>query len=307
MGNKYFFMYEQNGQVKNIDFLKNYQDITEIDELTFHYQKEDFIQNNSFLKDKNIYIVKVQFFKNSKEFKVNIYEPLFKVPKAFSPQQYERLYFLLKSRQKKVEQNMRSIQYEDSPIYRTYVTEIITTILQNSQLKFYLARQKSAINPWLKRKLLEIDNKNYLFILDLLKKHLLDYMKLRSILIEYCNFYQQDLPKEKTTDIDNTLFQESIFGFKGNNYITPSEATMLKNTDDEEELANYAKISHILNTPFANEKLEIAYREGGIAKIMHDFDINELYESSIEDLLRLKLITEEEYLAAEKNTKFSLK
>ena len=117
-----------------------------------------------------------------------------------------------------------------------------------------------------------------------------NYKTLRGVLLEYLNYNQAFLLKNNLERIKrvNQMFMSDIYQEEATK---PSKTPSFSLTDIE-----CSKIAFILSNPYENEELGYYYKIGGLEKVFHYMDTNDIYNSSYEDLLRCGIISKEDYI-----------
>ena len=306
MNTKYFLLYDDRNCLKYIDKKPTiYKDISEIDLKTINYSKEEFLKENN-LTNQDLIIAKVTFNKNNNYYNVTLYNPLFQTKNKMSDNRLNQIKKTMLNRLSKVVNKEKEKLLDDTSSYRSLLKSIFDEILADKKIKFSLTSDNNKVNLKVKEKILEMDKKyNFSFAQadDILKS----YMEFRNLLLEYLNYYRQDL-KQDLFVAENYNFPSEVFGYQTSFYINPYDASndIDKKIDEEhieEEFADFQKLIHIKNTPFDDEEIGKIYKINGVKGVMVHFDGNHIYSSTKEDLLRLGLISDEEYLKKEKELK----
>ncbi len=302
MNTKYFLLYENNGYLKFIDNkLIIYKDISEIDLKTFQYCKNDFLTEYN-LKDQNIIIAKITFNKENNYYNVTLYNPLFKLNKNISDNRFNQIQKVMLDRLSKVINKKKVKLLDSTSSYKSLLKSIFDEIITDNEMKYYLTLDNSNIDKKVKEKILEMD-KNYNWSFSKADDILKSYMEFRNLLLEFFNYYCKNLKQDLYVP-ENYLFPSEIFDYQTSFYINSYEASndIDKKLDQEhidQEFNKFQKILQIRNSPFDDEEIGRMYKINGVNGVMKNFDGNRIYSLTKEDLLRLGLITEEEYLKRE--------
>ena len=84
---------------------------------------------------------------------------------------------------------------------------------------------------------------------------------------------------------------------------------MDKNIDDkyfEEDLAVTSKVIEIKKSPFDDEEIGQVFKKYGISEVMNNFDADRIYSATLEDLLRLGIISDNDYLKKSKELNYKI-
>ena len=304
MNTKYFLLCEDNGYLKFIDNYV-YKDISQIDLKTITYSKEQFIKENA-LTSQTIIIAKITLNKQKKYYNVTLYNPLFEPKSKISLNRAEQIQKVMLKRLANVTEHKKEKTLEITSSYRSLLKSIFDEILADEKLKYMLTSKNSKINQKLKEKILEMDN-NYNWSFSKADDILKTYMEFRNLLLDFLNYYCQNLKQDLYLP-ENYFFPSEVFDYQTSFYLSPYDANndLNKNLDQEyidKEFNIFQKIIQIRNSPFDDEEIGKIYKIDGLPGVMKHFDGNRIYSSTKEDLLRLGLIREEEYLKKEKELK----
>ncbi len=309
MNTKYYLLYDDNNYLKFIDNTL-YIDISEIDLKTITYTKEEFIKEilkkqNINLINKTIVIAKITLNKEKDYYNVNLYNPIFQ-NNNINENRLVKIKKVILNRLEKINKNEKIKLLDDDMTYKSLIVNMVDEILSNKNLKEHMIETNSLINKKIKDDIKHEDY-NYNLFLSFINKKLRSYFEFRNFLLEFINYYRQDLKQYFLTS-ENYLLPSEVFGYHSSFFISNYNASldMEKLLDDkihEEESLKYQKIAKIKMSPFDNEEIGTLFRKYGLSYVMEYFDGNYIFSLSKEDLLRLGIISEEEYLKCENELK----
>ena len=309
MNTKYFLLYDDHNYLKFIDEKPTfYKDISEIDLETINYSKEEFLKKYNLTNNNYLIIAKIALNKDKKYYNVTLYNPLFQTKNKMHENRLNQIKKTMLNRLDKVVNKKREKLLDDTPSYRSLLKSIFDEILADKKMKFYLTidDNNKKVNLKVKEKILEMD-KNYNFSFNQADDILKSYMEFRNLLLEFLNYYRQDL-KQDLFVAENYIFPSEVFDYQISFYINPYDASndIDKKIDEElidKEFVDFQKLIQIKNSPFDDEEIGRMYKIDGLPGVMKHFDGNHIYSSTKEDLLRLGIISDEEYLKKEKELK----
>lgn len=309
MNTKYFLLYDDHNYLKFIDEKPTfYKDISEIDLETINYSKEEFLKKYNLTNSNYLIIAKITLNKDKKYYNVTLYNPLFQTKNKMHENRLNQIKKTMLNRLDKVVNKKREKLLDDTPSYRSLLKSIFDEILADKKMKFYLTidDNNKKVNLKVKEKILEMD-KNYNFSFNQADDILKTYMEFRNLLLEFLNYYRQDL-KQDLFVAENYIFPSEVFDYQISFYINPYDASndIDKKIDEElidKEFVDFQKLIQIKNSPFDDEEIGRMYKIDGLPGVMKHFDGNHIYSSTKEDLLRLGLISDDEYLKKEKELK----
>lgn len=216
-------------------------------------------------------------------------------------------------------------QYDDLKYdYNTwhdYVTHLYNKIISDTKIKNYITESVNSIDKKLKERIQTGNEKGVLNILEY-------YLNIRCLTFEYLNKsknLKEDLKQPndiRSIKFDNRIYhssdkkitylnvnEESKKNKKKNDYQyydNDMQKMIVKNVlinskpdikitiEDEEQLS---QIIDALHRPFDNESVGELYRSEGMEGILNTYSIDDLYTKlSMPDQLKLKLITNQDYL-----------
>ncbi len=280
---KYYMLYKTPNECCHV-FLKNpstnsvesyMKDITGYDLITLRYQKEAFL---AFLKTniqtaeeiEDIFLARI----DNPE-KIRIYECLFQPPNL---DVVKTMSIFANERWRKVEKN-ENIVLDKSREYQQFLYRILRNILSNNMFKQFLMRQNSLVtSPYIKQLLNECDTLTKLERnLPRFEDFFAKYKSLRALVLEYIIYYYPD--------IYPYLIEPSL-NRKIDNIFNTSEVTY----------EDYVLLTRIKANPCQNKALQHYYEVGGLEAVFNYMDTNDIYSSTLEDLLRVGILTDDEYL-----------
>ncbi len=290
---KYYLMYFFNGKMNLISHTK-YNDIVQIDNMTFNKTKSEFINSLGYAKDlsnNDLFIVEVKKDSNN-EYIINFHDVLFK-------QNQERLNLTIQKNiliklNDTVNKTVTPMVIDDS-----YLNLLLTKSLSDGKLKKYLISKESIMPFKLKEYFKKLDNFNYLFYYYKFKEKLGNYSDFRKFMTSYIKYYDHDLTRANVPNFDlNVPFNGYIFDLDDNEYYTSYEAFMINNDHEYEQqkLKEITYLDEIKAKPFYDAKINEAYISGGVKEVYHQFDTDYIYSLPDEDLLKLGILTDHEYL-----------
>lgn len=309
MNTKYFLLYDDHNYLKFINEKPTfYKDISEIDLETINYSKEEFLKKYNLTNSNYLIIAKITLNKEKKYYNVTLYNPLFQTKNKMHENRLNQIKKTMLNRLDKVVNKKREKLLDDTPSYRSLLKSIFDEILADKKMKFYLTidDNNKKVNLKVKEKILEMD-KNYNFSFNQADDILKSYMEFRNLLLEFLNYYRQDL-KQDLFVAENYIFPSEVFDYQISFYINPYDASndLDKKIDEElidKEFVDFQKLIQIKNSPFDDEEIGRMYKIDGLPGVLKHFDGNHIYSSTKEDLLRLGIISDEEYLKKEKELK----
>ena len=310
MNTKFYLLYDDNNCLKFIDNIV-YKDISEIDLKTIMDTKEDFIkeileEKKIDLVDKNIVIAKVTLNKEKDYYNVSLYNPIFQYKSKINENRLAKIKKVILNRLEKVTKKEKIKLLDDNMTFKSLIVKMVEEILSNKNLKEYIIRENSFVNKKIKDDIRNEDC-NYNVLLSFIINKLKSYYEFRNFLFEFIDFYRQDL-NQKLFLVENYLLPSEVFDYQFSFFISNDEASldMDKLLDDkiiEEDSLKYQKFAKIKMSPFDDEEIGMIFRKDGLSYVMEYFDGNRIYSSSKEDLLRLGIISDEEYLKRENELK----
>ena len=163
-----------------------------------------------------------------------------------------------------------------------------------------LFQKNSLINLKIKDYIKEMNGKDYNWLLSKTYDTLKSYMEFRNLLLEFINFYSKDL-KQDFFVVENYNFPSEIFEYQTSFYINPFDASndlkkeIDKNNIDQEFIL-FQKLLQVKNSAFDDEEVGEIFKLESLKGVMEKFDGNRIYSSTKDDLLRLGILSDEEYL-----------
>ncbi len=310
---RFYLLYEEEGKLKFYN-KQDFNDISEIDLLTIDYSKKEFAEMVKYkyqidLKDKKLLIAKINL--NKDNYNISIYNPIFQPDKKINIQKYLKIKYVMLNRFDKVMNKEKIKLLDDSSKFHSLINNFCLEIVNDNDLKRKMADSKSShINLKLKEEILALSGYDYKFHVKNIWKKLRNYMDFRSFLLEYIDYYRNDL-KQELNIAENYLFPSEIFNYNYSFFINPYEANKDKNkTIDkkylEEDIDITLKLIKIKNSPFDDEEIGQVFKKYGINEVMNNFDANRIYSSTLKDLLRLGIINDEDYLNKIKELNFKI-
>ncbi len=310
MNTKFYLLYDDNNCLKFIDNIV-YKDISEIDLKTIMDTKEDFIkeileEKKIDLVDKNIVIAKVTLNKEKDYYNVSLYNPIFQYKSKINENRLAKIKKVILNRLEKVTKKEKIKLLDDNMTFKSLIVKMVEEILSNKNLKEYIIRENSFVNKKIKDDIRNEDC-NYNVLLSFIINKLKSYYEFRNFLFEFIDFYRQDL-NQKLFLVENYLLPSEVFDYQFSFFISNDEASldMDKLLDDkiiEEDSLKYQKFAKIKMSPFDDEEIGMIFRKDGLSYVMEYFDGNRIYSSSKEDLLRIGIISDEEYLKRDNELK----
>ena len=310
MNTKYYLLYDDNNYLRFIDN-KIYSDISEIDLKTIKYNKEDFIKEilekqNIDLIDKNIVIAKITLNKEKNYYNVNLYNPIFQYNPKINENRLIKIKKVMLNRLEKVTKKEKIKLLDDNMTFKSLIVNMVEEILSNKDLKEHMINDNSLVNKKIKDDI-KFEDCNYNVLISFINKKLRLYSEFRNFLLEFIDFYRQDL-KQNLLVSENYLLPSEVFGYQFSFFISNADASldMDKLLDDkilEEDSLKYQKILKIKMSSFDDEEIGMVYKIEGLPGVMKHFDGNRIYSLTKEDLLRLGIMSEEEYLRRENELK----
>ncbi len=336
---RYYLILEKKAVCQTVSLQTDYyQDITEIDLWTMKYSKEEFMnllkQNLGLdLESSNLYIMRI-YENKKKEYDIRFYDCIFKTQnilnEAGSANLERKIFLLLEQlamqRMKKT-QNMDNninglkkkvqLHLDNDESFKTITYILLNNDLSNNKKKKVLTRPESIISDNAKGDLLKVQTVTQFngLITQLRKKYFYSYKEIRAWILEYFNFlnHQSVNLKEKNFLRKDYLYPSFLFDYTVPFFLSIYDAThdlhrqyvppILPHEQSELMVLHY--ISSIKRMPIENPTMRKYYLEGGVEMILNEMDANDIYKSSDEDLLRVGLISEDEFL--EKNPNLNLK
>ena len=304
---KFYLLYHDEDKLKHIDNKGlPFNDISEIDLMTIKYNKPDFItyiknNYNIDLNDKDIYIAKVTLNKSDNYYNVTLYNPIFQTNKGLAHNRLVKIESVILNRLDKVVKKEKIKLLDESSQYRSLISSMCEEIVTTRKLQEYMSDENnSKLCLKLRDEISELFGADYNFHVSRIWKNLINYMEFRTFLLEYLSYFHKDL-KQKIMPAENYLLPSELFNYQWPFYISPYDANKDVNKDIEqrymdEESYNLSMISYIKTSPFDDEEIGHIYKKYGLNQVMNYFDANRIYSSSKEDLLRLGIINEEDYI-----------
>lgn len=308
---KFYLLYEDEGKLKFYNKQDTvFNDISEIDLLTIDYSKEGFIKmlNDEYqinIANNNILIAKVTLNKESKSYNISLYNPLFQPSQRINRDKLLKIKYVMLNRLDKIINHEKIKLIDDSSKFHSLINSLCLEILNDKNLKMDMAESKlSSLNLKIKEELVALYGSDYNFHVANIWTMLRSYMDFRNFLLEYINSNCKDL-KQDFTIAENYLFPSEIFDYEYSFYIGPYEASLDNNKmiDENyltEELDTFSKLQEIKRRPFDDEAIGQVFKKYGISEVMNNFEANRIYSSTLEDLLRLGIISDNEYLNRKK-------
>ncbi len=310
MNTKYYLLYDDNNYLRFIDN-KIYSDISEIDLKTIMYNKEDFIKeilekHNINLINKNIIIAKITLNKEKDYYNVSLYNPIFQYNPNINENRLIKIKKIMLNRLEKVTKKEKIKLLDEDMTFKSLIVNMVEEILSNNNLKDHMINDNSFVNKKIKDDI-KNEDRNYSILLSFIIKKLKSYYEFRNFLLEFIDFYRQDL-KQKLFLAENYLLPSEVFDYQYSFFISNADASMDidKKIDQEIEdnkVLKYQKIAKIKMSPFDDEEIGIIYKIEGLPGVMKQFDGNRIYSLTKKDLLRLGIISEDEYLKEENELK----
>ncbi len=270
-----------------------FKDITAIDLETISYTKDEFVKmikenSNIDLTQKNIYVVRSKYNKIKGTYENKFYNGLFKPSKDFNPNFIIYLQNIMQERLAKVENHEKDIRINRSSKFKRFIDEVTSDILCNEDVKNYVTRYNSVVDSKVKEHLLKMYGSDYNFWLDRAIHILESYMKLRGFIVEYLSSFNLDMNRLNLHGEEKYFMPEKISD--DNPFIF-----------DEEEKARY--LSRGYNKPYDNEEVGELVKKYGSEKVLESYDMDSIYDLSLDDLLKLKVISEDYYLERKQTLK----
>ncbi len=274
-------------------------DISFLDLETMLYTKEEYLQKlREQYKDEtitNIFLAKV---KENQVYDMTFYPPLFIINKDDDKNQ--KLYAIVKNRSLKALHKEKSKILDPSSQFRSFIANIMQNIISDDQLKYKLTTYSSSLNLKLKEEILQLQGSDYNWHLSKASIILQSYMEMRKLIMAYFTHYDETLKLPNILP-ENYPIKSSIFNYQTDFYLTLEDVNndpnkLLDYEELEQELKNQAIIENIKKTPFDDPELEKIYEEQGIEGIKQECDGNKIYSATMEDLLRMEIISDREYL-----------
>lgn len=305
---------------QNLMLQEQFKDISLIDLFTMHYSKEEFLKlikhaNSLYVIDEktDFYILRVT---NSKKdfFNFHTYELIYNysLPDNLTDLKAKIYSGLAKLAQERynnvVHIKTRKLNLEDTPFFREYVFRIINNIVSNNASFNYFNYENCAV---LDKRILGrlIDYKP--FKNNLILEDLLSYKKLRGLVVEYLNYlHKNPLNINQIQSRMEYYYPKFLFGLEN----TPGTISILEakrrlaripavpNLMSQDEfkthmsMEDYYLEQKIKMQSFDNSLMEEIFDRGGVEAVMKEMDTNDIYNSSLEDLLRLGILNFDEYL-----------
>ena len=314
---KFYLLVEDENKLQFFDGKATvFNDISEIDLLTIDYSKKEFwdMVKNKYqidLKDKKLLIAKVTLNKERDYYNISLYNPLFQPDKKINMQRYLKIKYVMLNRFDKVMNKERTKLLDDSSKFHSLVNSLCQEIVSYDDLKREMADSKSSkLNLRLKEEVLALYGSDYNFHVANIWTMLKNYMDFRNFLLEYINYYRKDL-KQDFSIAESYLFPSEVFNYDYSFFINPYDASldMDKNIDDkyfEEDLAVTSKLIEIKKSPFDDEEIGQVFKKYGISEVMNNFDADRIYSATLEDLLRLGIISDNDYLKKSKELNYKI-
>ena len=164
--------------------------------------------------------------------------------------------------------------------------------------------KSSNLNLKIKEEILALYGSDYNYHVANIWTMLKNYMDFRNFLLEFINYYRKDL-KQEFSIAENYLFPSEVFNYDYSFFIGPYDASLdiYKNIDEkylEEDLAITSKLIEIKKSAFDDEEIGYVFKKYGISEVMNSFEANRIYSATLEDLLRLGIISDKDYLKKNK-------
>ena len=298
---EYYLLYLDKDQtVKNLNLNEQffYQDITEIDLYTLQYTKEEFLKK--YLPGKQIKDLFIGRLTKNQEYHFSYYECFFidskKSHTSMKATEYMKNFALERLRKTK---ELGKIELNtENPKFIEYLTYLIKQITSNQSFMFSFIHNDNLKDQKLKEYILNYNENKSIF--SYIAYHLKGYKQLRFFSLQYLNILNEikENQFEKNYVRDCYSYQSSIFDFTRDFPITISEASMIQSKDFYPKYLKERNdtVKEIKNSAFDSEEIEYFYQMGGVEYVLNNMDTNRLYNSTEEDLLRLGLLSPEDYL-----------
>ena len=300
MNTKYYLLYEDNNYLKFVDNKPIiYQDISEIDLETINYSKEEFLKNKN-LNNKNIIIAKVILNNDKQYYNITLYNPLFQTPNKLNDIRFNQIKKIILERLANIKEHKKNKSLNKSYDYENLLNGLFQEIITNQEMARTLFQKNSLINLKIKDYIKEMNGKDYNWLLSKTYDTLKSYMEFRNLLLEFINFYSKDL-KQDFFVVENYNFPSEIFEYQTSFYINPFDASndlkkeINKNNIDQEFIL-FQKLLQVKNSAFDDEEVGEIFKLESLKGVMEKFDGNRIYSSTKDDLLRLGILSDEEYL-----------
>ena len=308
MNTKYCLLYEDKAYLKFIDDKPIiYDDISQIDLETINYSKEEYLKIHPQLKDKMIVIAKVTLNKEKDYYNVNFYNPLFQTENKFGENKLIKIKKIILDRIAKVTKKARKKLLDNDDNFKIVINDLCLNIISFDEFKFFITENCQDVNLKVREELLKINKVTDNFHFYNICSYLTSYMEFRKLLLEYFNYYRRDLVNN-FMESENYLFPSILFDYQMPFYLSPYDASQDMNKEldmkaTEEEEYRFSKLLDIKKRPFDDEEIGFVFKNLGIAGVMGKFDADRIYTSTKEDLLRLGIISIEDYLKSNKELK----
>lgn len=305
MNTKYFLLYDDSGYMKFLnDKVVVYNDISQIDLETINYLKEEFIANNKLDNQSTIIIAKVNLNKEKEYYNVSLYNPLFKT-KNMNDNRFNQIKKIILDRLTKVVNKEKIKLLDESDLFHFLLNSIFREIITDKDMKYTLTSPRSNINLKVKEEILQMD-KDFNWHVSKTYSILNTYMEFRKLLLEFNNYYEKNLIQYLYTP-ENYLFPSEIFDYQTSFYINPYEASndLEKKLDREQldkEFIIFQDLLRIKTACFDDEEIGNVFKISGLPGVMKNFEGDRIYSSTKDDLLRLGIISDEEYLKFKNNS-----
>ena len=301
MNTRYFLLYDDGNYLKFIDNKPIiYQDIAEIDLMTIDYSKEEFIKEKNIQENNNIIILKVTLNKDKQCYNISLYNPLFQTKNKLNEKRFNQIKKIILERLSNVKMHKKDKTIKLSYDYQSLLNNLFKEIITSSDMTSDLYDQNSIINLKIKDYIKEMNGKDYNWLFSKTKDILKSYIEFRNLLLEFINYYRKDLINDLSF-YENYLFPSEVFLYQTSFYINANDASndLEKKIDEkniEEEFLLFRKLLQIKNANFDDYEIGQVFKNEGLKGIMETFDGNRIYSSTKDDLLRLGILSDEEYL-----------
>ena len=301
MNTRYFLLYDDGNYLKFIDNKPIiYQDIAEIDLMTIDYSKEEFQKEKNILENNNIIILKVILNKDKQCYNISLYNPLFQTKNKLNEKRFNQIKKIILERLSNVKMHKKDKSIKLSYDYQSLLNNLFKEIITNSDMASDLHSKTSLINLKIKDYIKEMNGKDYNWLFSKTKDILKSYIEFRNLLLEFINYYRKDLINDLSF-YENYLFPSEVFLYQTSFYINLSDASndLEKKIDEEnieEEFSLFRKLLQIKKAKFDDYEIGQVFKIEGLKGVMEKFDGNRIYSSTKDDLLRLGILSDEEYL-----------
>ncbi len=300
---KYFLLYrDSSGVVRPWLFHEQaFDDITDIDLITLEFTKQEFLEEFfQGVKPQDLFIGRLSVSRSTPKYHFHYYECFFKDENLSitSSKIEQSMMMLALERQKKIH-SKGTIELDSSSYFKNYVSYLMNGITSQTYSFYSFIHSENITDVKLKEYVLNYQANNSFFIRSIEDK-LKKYKNIRMVSMEYMRILNNQTinVRRNNTLRDNYLYSSLLFDFFYDFPLSLFEAGRIL---DKDYLPDYLKdqaivVKQILQSPFDSEKIEFYYEMGGRDYVLENMDSNDLYNASMEDLFRLGLINENEYV-----------